>query len=157
MWTIIDLDEYEKVKNFPYSWHSYYNAHTKTYYALATEYRGVNEHPRSRNMFLQTLIMNPNRDKNIEIDHINHNTLDNRKENLRVVSFLHNSQHRKAKNSNNKSGYRNVAVIDGKFVVQLQLNGKNTKLGIFTDVDEAGKFAKEMREKYYGKYAGRNG
>ena len=97
LWTIIDLDEYEKVKNFPYSWHSYYNAHTKTYYALATEYRGVNEHPRSRNMFLQTLIMNPNRDKNIEIDHINHNTLDNRKENLRVVSFLHNSQHTKTK------------------------------------------------------------
>ena len=47
-------------------------------------------------------------------------------------------------------------MIDDKWIVQLQVDGKNTKLGTFTDVDEAGAFAEEMREKYYGKFKGNN-
>jgi hypothetical protein len=34
------------------------------------------------------------------------------------------------------------------------INGKNTVLGKFSDVHEAGKFAEEMRQKHYGDYAG---
>jgi hypothetical protein len=36
------------------------------------------------------------------------------------------------------------------------INGKNTILGKFNDVDEAGNFAKEMRKKYYKDFAGNN-
>jgi hypothetical protein len=92
------------------------------------------------------------------VDHISHNTLDNRKENLRVVENRNNLKHRKSRNSNNKSGYRNVCWSNGemKWLVQLQVNGKNTMLGKFDDVHEAGKFAEEMRIIHYGKYAGRD-
>jgi hypothetical protein len=42
--------------------------------------------------------------------------------------------------------------------VQLQVNGKNTHLGRFKkdQLEEAGKFAEEMRQKYYGVFAGSN-
>jgi hypothetical protein len=42
--------------------------------------------------------------------------------------------------------------------VQLQINGKNTILGKFPyeQLEEAGAFAEQMRQKYYGEYAGRN-
>ena len=65
-------------------------------------------------------------------------------------------QNRSGKNKNNTSGYRNVSYIkgEGKYIVQLQVDGKNKRLGEFDDVHEAGKFAEEMRKKYYGKYKG---
>ncbi len=101
---------------------------------------------------LNRFILNVTND--VVVDHINHDTLDNRKENLRAIEPTNNSTNRKTHNKNNKSGYRNVAVIDDKFVVQLEINGKNTKLGEFTNADKAGIFAEQMRQKYYGEYAG---
>jgi hypothetical protein len=100
--------------------------------------------------------MSPNPTIGEFVDHINHNTLDNGKENLRITSNRYNLKHRKGKNSNNKSGYRNVSWLNSykKWCVQIQIEGKNTILGKFDDVDEAGKFAEEMRNKYYGEYAG---
>lgn len=90
------------------------------------------------------------------VDHYDHNTLNNRKYNLRIAEKSNNEKNRKSKNSNNKSGYRNVSMVDGKWIVQLQIKGKNTRLGSFDDVHEAGEFAKEMREKYYGEFAGKD-
>ena len=60
-------------------------------------------------------------DTNCYIDHINHNTLDNRLENLRITINNKNSKNRRHKNSNNKTGYRNVfynSAID-KYTVSL--------------------------------------
>jgi AP2 domain. len=82
--------------------------------------------------------------------------LDNRRRNLRVVEANKNSKYRQSKNKNNKSGYRNVFYDKrrNKYIVRLQVDGKGTELGSFNNVDEAGKFAEEMRKKYYGKFAG---
>lgn len=92
----------------------------------------------------------------VVVDHINHDTLDNRRENLRAIEPTNNSTNRKTHNKNNQSGYRNVCwlKVEGKYVVQLMIEGKNERLGFFDNVDEAGKFAEEMRKKYYGTYAG---
>ena len=92
------------------------------------------------------------------VDHKNGNTLNNRKSNLRVVLDSNNSMNRKSRNKNNKSRYRNVSWNKScnKWVVQMQINKKNHILGYFDDVHEAGKFAEEMRDKYYGEFAGKN-
>ena len=92
------------------------------------------------------------------VDHINGDTFDNRKSNLRIVADSNNSKNRKSKNSNNTSGYRNVSWSkrDRKWVVQMQIDKKHKTLGRFDDVHEAGKFAEEMRKNYYGEFAGKN-
>lgn len=69
-----------------------------------------------------------------------------------------NAQNRKSRNKNNKSGYRNVcwSKSEKKWLVQLQINKRNTVLGKFSydELEQAGKFAEEMRQKYYGEFAG---
>ena len=94
------------------------------------------------------------------VDHKNHNTLDNTRANIKVIADKHNSTNRKTRNSNNKSGYRNVSWSKSseKWIIQLQINGKNKILGYFPyeQLEEAGAFAEQMRQKYYGEYAGRN-
>lgn len=42
------------------------------------------------------------------IDHINNDTKNNKKSNLRKTEHVSNARNRKSKNSNNKSGFRNV-------------------------------------------------
>ena len=103
-------------------------------------------------------IANPDNIQDVRVDHINHNTLDNRKCNLRVITQKKNLRNRNSRNINNKSGYRNVSWNSryNNWSVQLQINGKNKILGRFDNVDEAGRFAEEMRKKYYGEFAGKS-
>jgi hypothetical protein len=153
LWATISLKDLERVLNFPYTWSPSWNDRTKTYYCHTIDYSC---HPYKK-IALQVFIANP-KDNTAKVDHINHDTLDNRRENLRVIEQNQNLKNRNGKNSNNKSGYRNVAYIkaDKKtpYHVQLMVNGKNTLLEKFSDVNEAGAYAEKMREKYYGEFAG---
>jgi hypothetical protein len=90
----------------------------------------------------------------MHIDHINHNTLDNRKENLRICTFNQNAQNRRGKNKNNSSGHRNVTLSKGNYIVQLQINGKNKCFLITKNYSKACEVADRMRKKYYGEFAG---
>ena len=109
--------------------------------------------------FLQVLdfdVFNPLEVKSEYVDHIDHDTLNNKKYNLRLASNSNNNKHRGKINTNNTSGYRNVCWVSSKeqWCVQLQINGKCVRFGYFDDVHEAGKLAEEMRKKYYKEYAG---
>lgn len=155
-WVTIDLEDLEKVLNFPYTWYAKYSATIGKYYATTSEYRpGIQ---RSRTVLMHQFIMGvENSKREVNVDHKNHNTLDNRKENLRVTNVTENCMNRKLSKAN-KSGYRNVSWSkrENAWIVQLQVNGKNTVLGTFAEsqLEEAGQFAKQMREKYYGEFAG---
>jgi len=100
--------------------------------------------------------MEPPDDK--DVDHHDYDTLNNRESNLYITSTIRNSRNRSRKNSNNKSGYRNVCKLDNKWHVQLQINGKNTCLKKFPldQLEEAGAYAELMRQKYYGDFAGKS-
>lgn len=159
LWTVISLEDYQKVSEFPYSWHSYYNIHNRSYYAIACE-RYMNDEGKmvGRTVWLEAFLLNPNKIKDVQVDHQNHDTLDNRRENLRYLNRQQNGSHRSGKNNNNTSGYRNVCwdKRKEKWIVQLQIDGKNKVLGTFDDVHEAGKFAEEKRKEIYGEFAGKN-
>ena len=151
LWATIDLEDLERVLGFPYTWFAKYQTLNKGFYVYASVYNS--ETQKYKLLCLHQFIMSAN---GKTVDHINGDTFDNRKSNLRIVEYRDNSKNRKSKNSNNKSGYRNVCFVDGKWIVQLQIDGKNKKIGSFDDVHEAGKFAEEMRQKYYGEFAGKN-
>lgn len=159
MWTIIDLEDLERVLSYPYSWHATYNTHSNSWYAVATTYLGTTGKT-NMNTFLNAFILNPDGNPDICVDHIHHDTLDNRKINLRSTETIYNTKNRKSKNSNNKTGYRNVAYIPSNgskpYIVQIMIDGKNTRLKSFSDIDEAGIYAEEMRRKYYKDFAGKS-
>ena len=156
LWTIIDLEDLERVINYPYSWHvSLYK--NSCWYAVTGAHKPHEDIKHLRKtIYLNYFILFNGETSDLFADHINHDTLDNRKCNLRAIRNIDNSKSRKGKNKNNKSGYRNVCWLKTKeqWCVQLQINGKNTQLGYFDDIEEAAKFAEEMRQKYYGEFAG---
>lgn len=153
LWTIVDLEDLERVINYPYTWYAKLNKSIGKYYVYASEYQPKTK--RCKPIFLHQFIMKAN---GKIVDHKNNDGLDNRKSNLRMATDKNNSTNRRSRNKNNSSGYRNVSWSEsyGKWIVQMQVNKKNTILGKFDDVHEAGKFSEEMRQKYYGEYAGKN-
>lgn len=143
----IDLDDLEEVKK--HTWNIVFNKTNNEFYATTSIYYTTDKGESSFPLWMSRYILNiRERNRSIHVDHINHNTLDNRKENLRMTSNSKNLRNRNGANSNNKSGYRNVSwhEHDNRWVVQLMVNGKNTIVGRFkeNELDKAGEFAKEM-------------
>ncbi len=151
--TLIDTEDLEfLIENYG-SWNLAWNKGVNGYYVQNTKYFGiVDGKPKYTTLMLHKEIMGT---KGLQrVDHINHDTLDNRKSNLRVLDDSNNAKNRGRLNSNNTTGYRNVTYdkYAGLYVVQLQVNKKSKVLGKFNDVHEAGEFAKKMREDIYGEY-----
>lgn len=94
--------------------------------------------------------------KGMVVDHINLNKLDNRKENLRVVSRQYNNIHR-AKGCRNKTGFVGVQYIPHlklkKWTAEIRMNGKRFYLGYFHTAIEAAREYNKHALKHFGEYA----
>lgn len=89
-----------------------------------------------------------------QVDHINGDRLDNRIENLRLVTQSQNQSNRKI-NSSNTSGVKGVwwNAQCNKWQVSIQVRGERKHLGLYEDLELAELVANEAREKYHGEYA----
>lgn len=91
----------------------------------------------------------------MEVDHINGNGLDNRRENLRNCTHAENKRNNK-RYSNNSSGYIGVDRNKGKWRAYIQVNKKWIHLGYFSDPIDAAHAYDNAAEKYHGQYANTN-
>lgn len=85
-------------------------------------------------------------------DHINRNTLDNRKRNLRLADKSKNAMNSKLR-SDNISGHKGVKRLSsGKYYARITVNKKEIHLGTFGTYEEAVKAREEAEIKYFGEF-----
>jgi hypothetical protein len=89
-----------------------------------------------------------------QVDHINGDRLDNRRENLRLATSSQNNMNSKISTRNN-SGYKGVSFHKrtGKWRVVICAEGKRTEVGLFSDLVEAAQAYDKAAISIHGEFA----
>lgn len=89
----------------------------------------------------------------VEVDHINGDTLDNRRCNLRVATRLEQSRNTGMR-KNNSTGYKGVSYIEklGKFRAYIVVNRKQIHLGLFVKAEEAAAAYEKSAAELFGAF-----
>ena len=125
---LLDDDDYERVINEKYSLSVTYDKTIKGFYVAFTAKPST-----GGSRLLHRYIMKPPR--NMTVDHINRNPLDNRKCNLKVCSQCENNQNQ----SHNTIGKVGVTYdkVNKKFIAFIRYKRKMIRLGSFKTFEEA--------------------
>lgn len=145
---LVDDEDYEYLNQF--KWHLNRCNKNRIIYAVRKG-KQINKIRRSP-ICMHRIIMNTL--KGMEVDHIDHNGLNNQKSNLRNCTHSQNGMNKLKITS--KTGYRGV-YIDIKrkkpFCVCLRRNNKTIHLGSYTTLNEAALKYNEAAFKYFGEFA----
>jgi hypothetical protein len=119
-------------------------------YFICGQYNGKN----NDTIRLHRLIMGCKKNDGAVVDHINGNTLDNRKKNLRICTIGQNATNQ-AKRRSNTSGYKGVTwhKQDKLWQAQIMVNYKHIFLGLYEDPKEAYNAYCEASKKYHGEFS----
>lgn len=143
--TIVDTEDLPLLLNSEFSWYAKYAKSNKSLYVVGY---GIKRNGKQKHIFLHRLLMGDPKGK--LVDHINNNTLDNRRSNLRLATVSQNLQNRKGVTIHNTSGYRGVSFDKecGKYRAYIRINNKLIHLGRFDTAVEAARAASAARKKY---------
>lgn len=89
------------------------------------------------------------------VDHKNHNTLDNRRNNLRFATPAQNRHNSRPNNQPKSSRFLGVSFDQSQklFVAQISIDGRPTKVGRFKDEITAAIRYNKAAKKHYGEFA----
>ncbi|MNO43397.1 AP2 domain protein [compost metagenome] len=141
---LIDTDCLNEVMDVVSKWHVWISKDGKHIYAQGK----TKESNYKKWILLHRLVAKAPANK--VVDHINHNTLDNRYSNLRLVTNAENQQNRRGASRHNRSSrIRGVSWHKrmGKWRVYVQVSGVQHHIGFFSDIEEAKLAAIEARKK----------
>jgi hypothetical protein len=145
---LIDNEDLDILINLGYRWSACYQKKIDGYYAQASVYIGAGKN--NITYYMHKLLLN-NDGRKYVVHHKNHNTLDNRKENIEIVEFAKNVQQRKGANKNNKTNVRNVVYYHNKIKVEIMKNGIiYRKYFNNQEFDSAVNYATEKRNELFG-------
>lgn len=122
-------------------------------YGLCYAYRKEPSRYNGRSVYMHREILNL-KNKSLLIDHINHNGLDNQKQNLRLCNEKTNHLNRK-KCLNTSSKYKGVYFHKAslKWLAQIQKYGKHEYLGMFESQEKAALAYNQRARQLFGEFA----
>ncbi len=144
-YAIVDAEDYPQLSK--YKWQA--RKKGNTYYAS----RGVWQDGRSVVIYMHRQILGAKEGE--EIDHIDHNGLDNRECNIRICTRSQNNQNQQPQKRNNTSRYKGVHwnKKDSKWIAQIKKDGTKIHLGSFDNENIAAEIYNIKAKEIYGEFA----
>lgn len=143
--SIVDDDDYEKLAQYKWCASRCGNSH----YAMRKD-------KNDKGILMHRFILNVT-DRHIHVDHINHDTLDNRKINIRTCTQQENNRN-KSPHSKSTSKYLGVSwdKLKNKWKGNIYVNKKLLFLGRFNSEEDAAKAYDLIAKKEFQQYANLN-
>jgi len=149
---IIDDDDFEYLSQF--KWYAHHS-HRSWYAERKIHNNGITTNIQMHRLILKLPPKYP------LVDHINHNGLDNRKENLRTCDNFQNMRHSRitcARKYHKTSKYKGVSYYNEtrrkkKWCARIYVDGKDINLGYYINEIEAALVYDKAAKKYYGEFA----
>ena len=142
--TLVDDEDFDSLMQF--KWRAVKNG--KTFYV----HSDIQIQGRRYTIKMHRLIMDT--PKGYEVDHINHNGLDNRKSNLRNCTPSENRKNRLPWGSSKFVGVSKLC--DDKFVARIKSNGKLYHIGTFKNEEDAAIAYNKRAIEIHGEFANIN-
>lgn len=146
---LIDDEDWERVKQYRWHLNKSYFRRTGNFYFRTRPYTNGKRSCLMLHSYIFGRIP-----KGLYLDHINRNTLDNRKKNLRLATPQQNKYNQKCR-KDNTTGYKGVSVQTHckKYIVRIVHNGKRHSLGTYSDPVEAARVYDKKAIELYGEFA----
>lgn len=119
---LVDDEDFERVS--AHKWYAFWSPDTKSYYAYRTAWNGS----AYQTWFLHRVVLGLDKGDPREGDHINRNTLDCRRDNLRIVTSAQNKWNSGIR-KDNTFGFPGIKRSGKGFAAQIRENGKRRYLG----------------------------
>ena len=164
---LLDDEDYELVTNVHWSWYirRFQYKDKEKWYGEAK--MGPNQAKKFRELYpdhylsssgclmMHKFIMNS--PKGMCVDHINHDGLDNRRENLRICTYSQNSQNKRLR-EDSRSGYKGVYVAPNGGRFQAYIRKPNSpkrqiSLGYYETAAEAARVYDKAAKELFGEFA----
>jgi len=148
---LVDDEDFDRVSALTWSAHL---ENKEYYYAV----HSINCEGKKKQIRMHRFILNVSNPK-IYVDHVNGDTLDNRKENLRLASNSENSRNL-TRQRTNISGYRGVFKAPDSYKTRpwkagIKYNNKNKHLGYFATPEEAARVFDKAAKELFGEFCGK--
>lgn len=145
---LVDDEDFDRINS--HKWCAALDRTTNSYYAARNSPRDADG--KQHRILMHREIMNAKHGE--QVDHINHDTLDQRRSNLRLCSNSQNHANQRMP-STNKSGFKGVSLDKptGKWKAQVRANGEKKYIGLYVTAIEAAIAYDDAALKYQGEYA----
>lgn len=132
-------------------WSALWNKYTKNYYAVHLVW--IPEAQTTQTFYMQRMILGLERGDKRQADHIDRNTLNNTRENLRIATQQQNAMNAKLR-TDNTSGFKGVFYDKrrGRWFAAIRIDGRNKHLGRFSSPKEASERYNEVALSLYGHF-----
>lgn len=147
----VDDEDYEGIRQ--YRWHAIWNEKIGSYYAVRGNW--LKSEARQVNVYMHRQILGLQYGDGLQADHINHETLDNRRENLRVVTNRMNGENRRDQSKYGPGIHKCKFIVKERgilikrkrskpFVARARVDGRNRHIGYFSTAEEAREARREF-------------
>ena len=159
-YALVDNEDFKKINK--YKWYAAYQPTSRNYSAVRAKWSRTKK--RNQTIYMHRIIINA--PKYMSVDHIDHNSLDNQKNNLRICTTRDNNRN-VVRRKDNKSGYKGVWKKDEYlpktnkdrkisrkvWISKIGINGRQIPLGLFFSPIDAAKAYNKAAKKYFGEFA----
>lgn len=149
LYAIVFERDYKSLSQF--NWYAQKSHDGHTFYAMRSV-KNPRPPPRQKAIIMHRVILNA--PEGVQVDHIDHNGLNNCRDNIRLATSWQNKGNTKLTRANT-SGYIGVTwhKRDRRWQAMIKINGKSEYLGGFDDIIEAAEAHDEAALEELGEFA----